>query len=45
MICGNTPFASESPAKLYNLIRLSDVKFSKKLNVSPQLQDLISGVN
>ena len=45
MICGFTPFASENPAKMYNLIRLSDVKFTKKSNVSIHLQNLISGVN
>lgn len=44
MICGFTPFASDKEAKMYNLIRLSDVKFSKKLNVSFNLQNMISGV-
>jgi hypothetical protein len=45
MICGYTPFASDNSATMYNLIRLSDVKFRKKLNISIHLQNLISGVN
>ena len=44
MICGYTPFETDNSAKMYNLIRLSDVKFSKKLNVSPHLQNMITGV-
>jgi hypothetical protein len=44
MICGYTPFASENPEIMYNLIRLSDVKFMRKLNVSIHLQNLILGV-
>jgi hypothetical protein len=44
MLSGITPFTNDNPAKLYNLIRLSDVKFSKKIKYSAEAEDLIMGV-
>lgn len=45
MLFGSPPFTSDNPSRLYNLIRLSDVKFPKKIKISPEAEDLIMGVN
>lgn len=44
MLFGVPPFTSENPSRLYNLIRLADVKFPKKIKVSNEAEDLIVNV-
>jgi len=41
MLFGTPPFNGENPSNLYNLIRLSEVKFPKKIQVSSEVKDLI----
>jgi len=44
MLIGVPPFCSDNPSKLYNLIRLADVKFPKKIKISSEVEDLILNV-
>jgi len=44
MLFGTPPFNGENPSNLYNLIRLSEVKFTKKIQFSSEVEDLILNV-
>jgi len=44
MLCGIPPFYDESLDRMYELIKLSELKFPKKLKISSDAQDLISKV-
>ena len=45
MLYGIPPFYNENIDRMYELIKLSELSFSKKLKVSEEAKDLISKVN
>jgi hypothetical protein len=45
MLCGIPPFYNENVERMYELIKLSELRFPKKIKVSAEAQDLISKVN
>lgn len=45
MLFGTPPFNGENSSILYNLIRLAEVRFPKKIQVSNEVEDLILNVN
>ena len=42
MLCGIPPFYSENVERMYELIKLSELKFPKKINTSKDAQDIIT---
>lgn len=44
MLCGIPPFYNDNLERMYQLIKLSELRFPKKIKVSPEAQDLISKV-
>jgi hypothetical protein len=45
MLCGIPPFYNENLERMYELIKLSELRFPKKVKVSLEAQDLIRKVN
>jgi serine/threonine protein kinase len=45
MLCGIPPFYNENLERMYELIKLSELRFPKKVKVSPEAQDLIKKVS
>ncbi len=45
MLCGIPPFYNENLERMYELIKLSELRFPKKIKVSPDAQDFIRKVN
>jgi len=45
MICGIPPFYNENLERMYELIKLSELRFPKKVKVSTEAQDFIKKVN
>ncbi len=45
MLCGIPPFYNENLERMYELIKLAELRFPKKIKVSSDAQDLISKVN
>lgn len=41
MLCGIPPYYDESLERMYELIKLAELKFPKKIKLSPEAQDLI----
>jgi serine/threonine protein kinase len=41
MLCGIPPFYSENVERMYELIKLAELKFPKKINTSPDAQNII----
>ena len=44
MICGIPPFYNENLERMYELIKLSELRFPKKVKVSQEAQDFIKKV-
>ena len=44
MLCGIPPFYNENVDRMYELIKLSELRFPKKIKISSEAQDLISKV-
>lgn len=44
MLCGIPPFYNENVERMYELIKNSNIKFPKKIQISPDAQDLIMKV-
>ena len=44
MLCGIPPFYSDNIDRMYELIKLSELRFPKKIKISMDAQDLISKV-
>lgn len=42
MLCGIPPFYNENLERMYELIKLSELRFPKKIKISAEAQDLIS---
>lgn len=42
MLCGIPPFYNENIERMYDLIKLSELRFPKKIKISAEAQDLIS---
>jgi len=42
MLCGIPPFYNENVERMYELIKLSELRFPKKIKISAEAQDLIS---
>ena len=45
MLCGIPPFYNENLERMYELIKLSELRFPKKVKVSNDAQDLIKKVS
>ena len=45
MLCGKPPFYNDNVDRMYELIKLAELRFSKKQKVSEEAKDLISKVN
>ena len=45
MLCGIPPFYNENLDRMYELIKLSELRFPKKIKISSDAQDLITKVN
>lgn len=45
MLCGIPPFYNDNLERMYELIKLAELKFPKKINVSSDAQDIIRKVN
>jgi len=45
MLCGIPPFYNENLERMYDLIKLAELRFPKKIKISEEAQDLISKVN
>lgn len=41
MLCGIPPFYNENIEKMYELIKFAELRFPKKIKISPDAQDLI----
>ncbi len=44
MLCGIPPFYNENIERMYELIKLSELRFPKKIKISSEAQDIISRV-
>jgi hypothetical protein len=44
MLCGIPPFYNENLERMYELIKLSDLRFPKKIKISMEAQDIIKKV-
>lgn len=44
MLCGIPPFYNENQERMYELIKLSELRFPKKIKISSEAQDIISRV-
>ena len=44
MLCGIPPFYNDNLERMYELIKLCDLRFPKRVKVSADAQDLISKV-
>lgn len=44
MLCGLPPFYSENVERMYELIKIGELRFPKKIKVSDEAQDLIKKV-
>jgi hypothetical protein len=44
MLCGSPPFYSENLEKMYELIKTSDIKWNKRINISEEAKDIIQKV-
>jgi serine/threonine protein kinase len=44
MLCGIPPFYNENTDRMYELIKVGELKFPKKIKVSNEAQDLIAKV-
>lgn len=42
MLCGIPPFYNENLERMYELIKMCDLKFPKKIRISAEAQDLIT---
>ena len=42
MLCGLPPFYKENHDRMYDLIKLAEVKFPKKINLNPDARDIIT---
>lgn len=42
MLCGIPPFYNENLERMYELIKLSELRFPKKIKISAEAQDLIT---
>ncbi len=45
MLCGIPPFYNENLERMYELIKLAELRFPKKINVSHDAQDIIRKVS
>mgnify|MGYP000149971040 FL=1 len=45
MLCGIPPFYNDNLERMYELIKLCDLRFPKRVQVSADAKDLISKVN
>lgn len=45
MLCGIPPFYNENLERMYELIKLAELRFPKKIKISPEAQDIITKVN
>ena len=45
MLCGIPPFYNDNLERMYELIKLCDLRFPKRVKVLADAQDLISKVN
>ncbi len=41
MLCGIPPFYNENLERMYELIKLAELRFPKKINISKDAQDII----
>ena len=41
MLCGIPPFYNENLDRMYELIKMSDLRFPKKIKISADAQDII----
>ncbi len=44
MLCGIPPFYNENLERMYELIKLAELRFPKKISISSDAQDLIKKV-
>jgi serine/threonine protein kinase len=44
MLCGIPPFYNENPERMYELIKLAELRFPKKIKISTDAQDIINKV-
>ena len=44
MLCGIPPFYNENIEKMYELIKFAELRFPKKIKISPDAQNLIMKV-
>ena len=44
MLCGIPPFYNENVDRMYELIKLSELRFPKKIKISAEAQEIISKV-
>ena len=42
MLCGIPPFYNENLERMYELIKLSELRFPKKIKIAAEAQDLIT---
>jgi serum/glucocorticoid-regulated kinase 2 len=44
MLCGIPPFYNENTDRMYELIKLAELRFPKKIRISNEAQDIITKV-
>jgi serum/glucocorticoid-regulated kinase 2 len=44
MLCGIPPFYNENLERMYELIKLAELRFPKKIKISSEAQDIITKV-
>jgi hypothetical protein len=44
MLCGIPPFYNENLERMYELIKMSELRFPKKIKISADAQDIITKV-
>jgi len=44
MLCGIPPFYNDNLEKMYDLIKLSELRFPKRIKLSDEAQDIITKV-
>jgi len=45
MLCGIPPFYNDNLEKMYDLIKLTELRFPKRIKLSNEAQEIISQVN